>query len=365
MRWSTVLVPECVLRSLLHEKAAAGAWKALPRQEEPQERQQHDCRHHNRRLGYAPQWHQRGPRGRAASVKVDCSPLTPTADEAWAHRMFLLCGDVEEVDREAQDRRSERSPRAKADASHSPPSCQRRQQEPQMPLLAPLRSPSLMVRPRRAPWQACPDKPAARAPVSMCPPAAAAAARSAVPVLSISLCETPPSAPARTSTRRCLNELPLNHRRIDAGFARIAPPHQLVSPPSTAAICWRLPGEDGGALVHHGSPRRKVSLLKHRDTHCDTAARRRPSAGESASAAGVEAICTAAAIKCNRADSESRGVPLATAPPVPSTAKERLATHAGPPVLTHVATHVASTTSVPPRRLRTPVVTWSDDVQQY
>ncbi|TPP53488.1 hypothetical protein CGC20_38635 [Leishmania donovani] len=162
---------------------------------------------------------------------------------------------------------------------------------------------------------------------------------------------TSPSASARTSTRRCLNELPLNHRRIDAGFARIVPPHQLVSPPRTAAICWRLVAEDGAALVDHDSARRKASLLRHEGTHCDTAARRGPSAKESTSAAVAEAICTAAAVKRKP--------------------KERLATHAGlrvsaaPPVLTHVATHVASTTSAPPRRLRAPVVTWSDDVQQY
>ncbi|CAC9468696.1 conserved hypothetical protein [Leishmania infantum JPCM5] len=368
-RWSTVLVPECVLRSLLHEKAAAGAWRALPQQEGLQSRQQHDCRHRNRRLGYASQWHQRGPRGSAASLKVVPSPPPPAADEARTHRMFLLCGDVEEVDRGAPDRASQRSPRVKADDSHSPPSRQRNQQEPQAPLLAPLRSPSLTMRPRRAPRQTCPDKPAARVPVSTY--ASAAAARSAVPVLSISLCETSPSASARTSTRRCLNELPLNHRRIDAGFARIVPPHQLVSPPRTAAICWRLVAEDGAALVDHDSARRKASLLRHEGTHCDTAARRGPSAKESTSAAVAEAICTAAAVKRKRADSESRGAPLGTAPPSPSTAKERLATHAGlrvsaaPPVLTHVATHVASTTSAPPRRLRAPVVTWSDDVQQY
>ncbi|CAG9571244.1 conserved hypothetical protein [Leishmania major strain Friedlin] len=359
-RWSTVLVPECVLRSLLHEKSAAGAWRALTQQEGPQQRQPHGCRHRNRRLGSASQWHQRGPCGSAASLKVGPSPPTPTADEVRTHRMILLCGDVEEVDRGAPDRPAQRSPRAKAYASHSPPPCQRNQQEPQSPLLAPLHSPSLTMRPRRAPPQTCPNKPAARVPVSAYAPAAAA--RSAVPVLSISLCETPPSAPARASTRRCLNELPLNRRRIDAGFARIAPSHQLVSPPSTAAIRWCLPAEDSDALVDHETPRRKASLPKHEDTHCDTAARRRPSAGERASAASV---------KCNLADSESRGAPLGTAAPVPSKAKERLATHAGPrisaapPVLTHVATHIASTTSVPPRRLRRPVVTWSDDMQQY
>ncbi|GET87084.1 hypothetical protein, conserved [Leishmania tarentolae] len=359
IRWCAVLVPECVLRSLLHEKAAAGAWKELPHHEGLQPRQQQPCQHLNKRLGYCSQLHQRGQRCRMASLNVSSSPPTPAAAEAHAHRVCLLCGDVEKAGRETPSRSLQRLPRALVDVSHSPPSCQGHEQEPRTPVLAPLHSPSLTMWPRRAPWQRCLNKPTAGVPTFTCAPAGAA--HSAVPVLSLSLCETPPPALARSSTRRCLNELPLNHSKRYVNCARITPPYRLPSPPSSA-ICWPVVSEDGGTLVNGNPPRRKGSLLQHGDTRGSNAAWRRSWIKESASAA--------AAVTFNGVDGE-RTAHLVTALSEPSTAKERLARHAdprvstAPSVLTRVSAHLASTTTVPPRRLRKPVVTWSDDVQQY
>ncbi|KAI5685222.1 hypothetical protein MNV84_01927 [Leishmania braziliensis] len=361
MRWRTVLVPECVLRGLLSEKAAAGVWKTLPQQEEPQQWQQCGCQPQNRRLSYSPQRHQRDQRCSVAAPKIGTPPAAPTAEEARAHQVFLLYGDVEAIDREAPDRSLKRSPPTRTEASHGSPSCQRNQQESQFRLSAPLRSPSLAMWPRHVPRQRHSIKSGASRPASSC--ATAGAAHSAVPVLSVSLCEAPSSTPARASTGRCLNELPLNHRRTDARLA-------CITPPSTA-MGWGLLTGNGDALVNRESSSRKSRPQRHGGAHCDDAARRRLSAGGSASVAFAETICTAAALESKRADRGSRSTPLGAVPPAFHTAKEKVAPDAdhrisaAPPVPRHTAIHSLSAASVPPRRLRKPVVTWLEDLQQH
>ncbi|KAG5483734.1 hypothetical protein LSCM4_04886 [Leishmania orientalis] len=366
IRWRTVSVPECMLRSLLRETVAAGTRKALPGQEEPQQRQRCARAAHSSRLGCTSTRHRSEQRGSAAAPKVEFSPpLAPLAGEAWAHRMFLLCGEVKESGTEAPGCRSQRSTRATADASHGSSSCQRDQQEP---LLESPCTPPLAMQPRRASRHGYSSKSTARVPALSHAPAVTT--HSSVPVVSVSLRGAPSSSPVRTLARRCLSELPLNHSRNDVHPACIAPSHRLELPPSTAVRRCPLT-ELGDALADRASPKRKAVLQRYGDARDDEATSRQSTAGAGASVAVAEEMRLPTAMKCEHADDERTTSPLDIARPGLCIAKERMAPHAGPRisvtpgVFAHTTAHSASATSVPPRRLRKPVVTWSDDVQQY
>ncbi|KAG5483316.1 hypothetical protein LSCM1_04859 [Leishmania martiniquensis] len=350
IRWSTVLVPECLLRSLLAEMAAADARRTLALKEDSQPRRQGDaCESRSSHLGCAPARHLREQRGMASA---------PLSGDARAHRLFLMCGEAEEVDREASGCRS----RPIAGSPHVSSPCQKGRQDPQTPPLPPPCAPPLAVQPHPVLRQVHANESTVRVPVSPC--ARAASAHSSVPVFSLSLRE----APVRASARRCLSELAPHHSRIHSGLSCSAPSHRLESPRSN--VTWRWPlAAAGGALVHRESQERKTALLRDRGARGDEAARRRSSAGAGASMAVAEATPPAAAVKCNSTGGEC-AADLGSGRPDLSIAEERKAPHAHPRI--HVTpavcmpttTYVARATSVPSRRLHKPVVTWLEDVRQ-